>query len=95
MTRPTIAAVEPEFAQVVAEGLRHDYGARPHDRPDRRTRRARDALPTRAAIALLSAATIHDTRYELVHTHKLPRDEAKQTPYDGLAQALLNPNCAT
>jgi hypothetical protein len=49
MTRPTIDAVEPEFAQVVAEG----------------------------------------------HAHKLSWDEAEQTLCDGLARALLNPNCAT
>jgi hypothetical protein len=55
----------------------------------------RDALPTRNAIALLSAATTHDMWYELVHAHKLSWDEAEQTLYDGLARALLNPNCAT
>jgi hypothetical protein len=96
MTRPTIAAVEPEFAQVVAEGLRrHRHGARLTIDRIAELGGLHDALPTRDAIALLSAATTHDMWYELVHAHKLSWDEAEQTLYDGLARALLNPNCAT
>jgi hypothetical protein len=96
MTRPTIAAVEPEFAQVVAEGLRrHRRGARLTIDRIAELGGLHDALPTRDAIALLSAATTHDMWYELVHAHKLSWDETEQTLYDGLARALLNPNCAT
>ena len=96
MTRPTIAAVEPEFAHVVAEGLRrHRHGARLTIDRIAELGGLHDALSTRDAIALLSAATTHDTWYELVHAHKLSWDEAEQTLCDGLARALLNPNCAT
>jgi hypothetical protein len=47
-----------------------------------------DVLPTRDAIALLSAVTTRDTWYEPVHADKLSWDEAEQTLHDGLASAL-------
>ena len=59
MTRPTIAAVEPEFAHVVAEGLRrHRHGARLTIDRIAELGGLHDALSTRDAIALLSAARV-------------------------------------
>jgi AcrR family transcriptional regulator len=87
------AAVEPEFAEVVEEGLRrHRHGARLTIDRIADLGGLHDELPARDAIALLSAATTHDAWYELVHAHKLSWDQAEQTLFHGLARAILNPN---
>ncbi len=84
------ATVEPEVEQAVAEGLRrHRHGARfTIDRIAELGGLRPDLSPDRAS-ALLSAATSHDTWYELVHAHSLSWDEAEQTLNDALTRAIL------
>ena len=87
------AALEPEVAQVVAEGLRrHRHGARVTINRIAELGGLRHDLPADHAIALLSAATTHDAWYELVHADKLSWDQAERTLNDALTRAILRPD---